>query len=316
MTQGMKVTAVLDTGADLSLMDYNTYRTLAEPPTLQEPDFEGIKTANGEAERCLGKIALKFSINSDMYVYNNIFHILPNIPAKILLGQDFLEKYDVQIFCKNNRFSTRIGNLLPIVAHKGITIPPRVQQVVQVRVPDKTPQGSLGICVGSQTTLQLGAVLARSLVRTKGKEMPVQLLNPTDKTITIKRGVKIGQLELLDPKSTVVELEDNNEQGECANAYMCAGEEAQPAINKDLQNALSLDDCDLDVGQKSDLLKMLSKYRDVFALSSSELGCATAVKHCIITPPTEPPVKSRPYRVRPQEREIIATKIEEMLKKR
>ena len=315
---GRDVTAILDTGADFSIMDYELYLSLEQRPKLETPECRNIETANGSNEGCLGQTKVSFRINNNEFLYEGHFHVLRKVPAKILLGQDFIDKYKVKIDAEEKACHTKVGQRVRVNAIEDITIPPRVQWVGKFQPSTTVPEGSLAMCTGSQTIINLGIVPGKCLININHDHdtVPVVLVNPTDKPIKIKQGTRVGQLEILHSEADITCIGEGTQTGEgrACNQVRPSSNQPRPNVTeKELQEALDLHKGNLSVMEKQDLLQVLSAYRDVFALSTQDLGCATSIKHRIITEPGVVPIKSRPYRVRPQERAIIEEQIQDML---
>ena len=71
-------------------------------------------------------------------------------------------------------------------------------------------------------------------------------------------------------------------------------------------------DNNITVDQEKQIRDLIDEYKDVFANDLSEIGSTHVVEHKIqLTENT--PIKSKPYKVSPKERQIIGDQIEEML---
>lgn len=63
--------------------------------------------------------------------------------------------------------------------------------------------------------------------------------------------------------------------------------------------------------ERTNLLKVINKYRDVFAKNLSELGCTDLLYMEIVETPGSVPVCQRPYRTSPSDRRIISNILDE-----
>ena len=72
---------------------------LCVSPKLQPPSTTMFKVASGDTIAAYGKILLSLEIAGS--VYTHVFHVLPHLNNQLILGSDFLNKYDAQISFPN-----------------------------------------------------------------------------------------------------------------------------------------------------------------------------------------------------------------------
>ena len=85
-----------------------------------------------------------------------------------------------------------------------------------------------------------------------------------------------------------------------------ARSELQPVLVKAFQNTT------LDEAQRSQVLDLCSKYRNVFSLSNRELGFCTTMEASIPLQPGTVPIDRTPYRAHPHAQEIIDRCVREL----
>lgn len=73
--------------------------------------------------------------------------------------------------------------------------------------------------------------------------------------------------------------------------------------------------CDLDIGEQNieNLIKLIRRYANVFARNSQEVGHVRLMKVGIDVQ-GHPPLRVKPYRVSPTERNVIKAEVEKMLR--
>ena len=154
--------------------------------------------------------------------------------------------------------------------------------------------------------------LARCVVSPTDDKVIVRMLNPTASTVFLKKRTKIGTIEPIDIETKT----DINAINKTKNIN-----DTEVFTNK--QSFLSPEEIVNDLGIKINkqalsqadyqkLIVCLSKNRDVFAKSLTELTGTTVVTHKIDTG-TSPSFRLRPYRATPADREEIEKQTSEML---
>lgn len=109
----------------------------------------------------------------------------------------------------------------------------------------------------------------------------VRIMNPTSKPIRLYRYSTLGTFEAEDKEVMAVDLEETG----------YPPENPHPSC-EELKDAIDLSKADLTTDQRQRLLVLLSSYRDVFAMTSKELGRTSEVMHVIDTG------DARPFRLR------------------
>ncbi|UYV62216.1 hypothetical protein LAZ67_1008247, partial [Cordylochernes scorpioides] len=133
-------------------------------------------------------------------------------------------------------------------------------------------------------TLTNGLRIARCLITVRNKLADLWITNPYPRTLKIMKNQTLGYAS---PPTMVNNIEDDEED-----------KVTEIQINEDLT-----------LSQKNELRQVLSKYSDLF---SSKLGKTNLAKHRIDTENAKP-IKHKPYRVSPKERDIIKEQIQDML---
>ncbi|UYV82700.1 hypothetical protein LAZ67_22000606 [Cordylochernes scorpioides] len=132
-----------------------------------------------------------------------------------------------------------------------------------------------------------GLRLARSLLTVTDRKTHIWITNPYPRPLKIMKDQTLAHGSLPAEVKFIEKLEQIN------------NDEIQFQINKNLSPK-----------EQEDLKQILSKYADLF---SPRLGRTNLAKHRIDTEDAKP-IKHKPYRVSPKERDIIKDQIDEMLK--
>lgn len=115
----------------------------------------------------------------------------------------------------------------------------------------------------------------------------VQVLNTTEEDIKLHAGQQLGEFYFLSSTDTTI-LE-----GECCNVLSDPCATAPP---------ISIDNSNLSTSQVESLKEYSDKYSDIFSKNSDDRGRTRIIKHRIRTGEAMP-IKQRPYRVTPEQRQ-------------
>ena len=136
--------------------------------------------------------------------------------------------------------------------------------------------------------------------------IPIRLVNPSFQPVKIYRRTRLPDFEEVDQNVAAFELNATEKIEETSN-YEQLEKHAYSQL-PDLSNSiLSTDD-------KVKFHDLFVKYRDVFALSDSELGRTSLVQHVIDTGDATP-IKQMPYRTSPEGKQEIYRQVNNMLER-
>ena len=165
-------------------------------------------------------------------------------------------------------------------------------------------------CYMLESNLQNSDLLVARAVVTPGDVVPVRLLNPTGKSITLYSGASVAVL------SEVVDIGDNpseehNVMENMVKVSAVGGDKERPLIEEMLMELVKETSLS---GQHQDLLlTLLLDYSDIFARSKDELGRTDLLQHEIITDGTAP-IRQRFRRLSPEKRAEMRAMLNDMLK--
>ena len=164
-------------------------------------------------------------------------------------------------------------------------------------------------CYMLESNLQnLDLLVARAVV-TPGNVVPVRLLNPTGKLITLYSGASVAVL------SEVVDIVDNpseehNVMEDTVKVSAVGGDKERPLIEEMLMELVKETSL---TGQHQDLLlTLLLDYSDIFARSKDELGRTDLLQHEIVTNGAAP-IRQRFRRLSPEKRAEMRAMLNDML---
>ncbi|UYV68140.1 hypothetical protein LAZ67_5003163, partial [Cordylochernes scorpioides] len=279
--------ALVDTGADLSVVDLRTALDTGHGISKLAKICAG---PDGKKLDMVGSIFLNIKIDDETLSHN--FVILKTHLRTLILGRDFLKKMNAKIDCKQETIKYDLTNnhdeinfeMLKIKSAKDSIVPECSMKLIKALV--ETEDGEYIIEESSKMFQTNGLRLARSLINVINRETHIWITNP------YPRPLKIMKNQTLAFGSSPAKINVSREREVEKN------EEPRFQINENLSPK-----------EQKELKQVLERYGDLF---SSRLGRTNLAKHRIDTEDAKP-IKHKPYRVSAKERDIIKEQIDEML---
>ncbi|UYV75173.1 hypothetical protein LAZ67_12002747, partial [Cordylochernes scorpioides] len=279
--------ALVDTGADLSVVDLRTALDTGHGISKLAKICAG---PDGKKLDMVGSIFLNIKIDDETLSHN--FVILKTHLRTLILGRDFLKKMNAKIDCKQETIKYDSTNnheeinfeMLKIKSAKDSIVPECSMKLIKALV--ETEDGEYTIEESSKMFQTNGLRLARSLINVINRETHIWITNP------YPRPLKIMKNQTLAFGSSPAKINVSREREVEKN------EEPRFQINENLSPK-----------EQKELKQVLERYGDLF---SSRLGRTNLAKHRIDTEDAKP-IKHKPYRVSAKERDIIKEEIDEML---
>ncbi|UYV75117.1 hypothetical protein LAZ67_12002534 [Cordylochernes scorpioides] len=279
--------ALVDTGADLSVVDLRTVLDTGHGISKLEKNCGG---PDGKKLDMVGSIFLIIKIDDKALLHK--FVMLKMHLQTLILGRDFLKKMKAKIDCKQETIKYDLTNnhnesnfeMLKIKSAKDSIVPECSIKLIKALV--ETEDGEYIIEESSKMFQTNGLRLARSLINVINREKHIWITNPYPRPLKImkNRTLAFGSSPAKINVSQEREVEEN--------------EEPRFQISKNLSPK-----------EQKELKQVLERYGDLF---SSRLGRTNLAKHRIDIEDAKP-IKHNPYRVRAKERDIIKEQIDEML---
>ena len=294
--------------------------------------LETITSANGDILNTLGKTVMQFVIQSEIFPFEA--YVIGNLTYDVILGRDFLQKFGSKIDFKKGmiEFVSEVDPLpfcnmegtvsddyvvsgntdldCSVHADFSVVIPPQSKVVVSARL-NAIPQQSNAIAiVAPRSTLpeKYSVFGASELVRvSEDGTIPMRIINPSLQPVKIHRRTKLGDFEEVDSSIATFEL----------NSIGCANTPPSPTVDnfhRDYSDLPNLSDSGLSEGDEVKFKNLFQRYRDVFAFSDDQLGRTSLVQHTIDTGDAMP-IKQRPYRTTPGNKQEIDRQVDDMLQR-
>ena len=318
---------LIDTGASVSCISQSLLNRLkpAQNSNITKSAYNQVFGVGGEILKITGCITLRFKISEQEFEHK--FLIFNRLHHSLILGVDFLQRNKCTIDYESNSLTSSTGK--PIISFcttssdlnfnlglarsvENVTIAPFHAALVPIRlskVPNNLPV-LLEPVVNLASTHSLAG--ARSVITSVNHRAYFKILNPMPHKANIRKGQVIGKLHSIDNMYSIDD--DENKQSPFVNATSTETkltDEDYIQIVKQLE--IPFDSCMLSEAQKRKLKVFLGKNSDVFAKSSSDIGCTDLYFHRIETG-DNPPFRQKPYRQSPKNQQIIQEHVQQMLK--
>ena len=233
------------------------------------------------------------------------FYVVQNINRSFILGRDWLVQNGVRLYYDLG--SLRIGKTyVPMVedihiasllrTSRRVTIKPQSTTICRARHKDHANFKNKTVevnaldqgFINNEPGLMIGSAVAKTKM---SRNVPVLLVNNTNKTFKLRRGCVIGRINVIDDQSIETTVNE--------------------VLSSDTSSNL-LSELDVADKHRTFIEKIVLQNRDLFAQTDSELGHTNTIKMKIDTG-NNPPKKMKPYRTPLNKRKIVDNAINEML---
>ena len=298
-----KYKALVDTGAEVSIISSRVYEALRPKPSLSKNKMK-LQTANGSPLRMEGLVGLEIKIGSQSIFQNCC--VVRNLNRKIILGRDWLRSHGVRMYFDlgvlrlNGEYvemeeDIHISSIVTVA--EDVTLKPQHLHTCVAKVKGKAEVGTVyeveQIKTGTVSKL-CGISVANSIIKiNKERKIIMGIMNNTNQTVTLKRGWPIGKL-IEAGKINEVSLPTLDRLG---------------AEDKELENIKCAKEF------QSEVVQLLRRNRDRFTSDDKHLGKTDTVKMHINTG-NHPPIKKRPYPTPLAQKRKVEEAIDQMMEAR
>lgn len=282
---------LIDSGAEISTVNYATFRKLSNRPELTPVPFP-VTAAEGSLIRTKGMAELSFSLGKQKMTCD--FVIVDGVANDVILGADILEKEQLIVDSSNKEIRRKAKNLAYI--GQAITINPNSEALVQINSNVST-LCSVRSCEG--------IVFPDALVqpnKTGSFKLPIQ--NITDQPLRIDRGANVGIISLV-VNDSIKEI----------NSINVTHKERENSNSTFLKSKLpDVDFNSVPSSHTEQFKSLLHKYSDCFSISPEDIGnCDTIKQHIVLKDPSKI-VNVPPYRTPPHLKPVVDEYINSLLK--
>ena len=328
--EGHNFYCLIDSGAAVTAVSAKVWRKYLchAYPRLDRPDSESVTTVNGSCLTILGKSPMKFVIDSHEFPFEA--RVIENLSYDVILGRDFLKEFCFKVDFENGSVNfpsepdplpfkgvhlnddsglTDKAFISSVHASRTFVIPPQSEILVSGEL-NSLPSavGINGMIIPKSDLCHRYSVFGASeLVSVADDGMiPIRLVNPSFQPVKIYRRTRLPDFEEVDQNVATFELNATEKIEEPSNY--------EQLEKHDYSQLPDLSDSILSTDDKVKFRDLFVKYRDVFALSDSELGRTSLVQHVNNTGDATP-IKQMPYRTLPEGKQEIDRQVNNTLER-
>ena len=298
--QNTPVWALVDTGAQISVMSENLLQKLKNVQRRQilPSSCAKVSTADGKPLNITKRFRTKITIGNRKAGITA--HVASKLQYDFIIGADFLHDHRAEINYAKKKLI--LHDTFKLKTVQNITIQPHTEMVFPVKCKANIPDNITGITSGVNTLVHLGAITAKCVTVSSNSTVPIRVLNPTNHSINIPKGTRVGTFNRLKPHETI-HLPSNTDP-----AYPI-----KPTQTTHQRPQIDLSNSQLSEQQKQQLNDLLDTYSDVFVGSDGRLGHCSKISHTITLEPNTRPVKHAPYRTGPVQTQAIEDQMDDYL---
>jgi transposase InsO family protein/predicted aspartyl protease len=314
---GVDINCLIDTGSTITVLHPRKYEAMSEdsrPPL--EDEVVKLRMADGGLVVPLGSALFKVRIQGRVYEQRII---VAEVEAPVVLGYDFLHKYDCQldmgrgvlklggrtIQCERE---SQMPSIFKITVKQTVMIPGASEMVLQAEV-QGAPKGCSEVLVDttSRSLRKMGLLVANSVVDPSQGLVAIRVVNLHSEPQTLYKrtcaatGERVEGIESMD---TYTEESTAN-----VNKIDVTSEEELP---EHLQALWERSIANLTPEQGMEVKRLLQKHQAVFAKNKNDLGRTNIVQHRINTG-NSAPIRQQPRRVPLAKKDEAAEEIQRML---
>ena len=316
-----QIRCIVDTGAEISAIDsvmFDRLRALGELK-LEKNTVMSLKGVGGAPLAIQGITWIPIRIGES--IFKHPFYVLKDISFEMIIGIDFLNTQkailnfrDKAMYIRNEKVrlsdTSVLFPVLSVVCKETVELPPLAQTLIQTKLScskrELESATDLAMIEPDQDFAVRKQLLgAKALVKVS-ETVPMIFLNVTNKKVKLYKGTVLGKATQISSSAPIAVLAKEHED----DSFVSFTDKEKPP-KSDKPN-VDLSSSDLTLEQKKKLENLLLEYRDVFANSIEELGRTSIMKHKIDTGDSRP-IRQRPYRVSPKNKEEINNQVNNML---
>ncbi|XP_072030604.1 uncharacterized protein [Amphiura filiformis] len=272
--QGLSIPLLLDTGKSHTILTPNAYHSIPEDrrPKLESPHLI-LKQANGSAVNVWGKATVEVRVGNQ---YERVTIVVGEVTS-CMLGMDFLRRTGAKLDFGQLQLQwegctvqcsptpdTVFSSPPRVVAAVDTMVPAGHTSVISATISGMRGSGQLGVVepLGRGRLPENGLLVARSVICTQNKVVPVSVMNVGNRPRRVRQGtclakmVPIGEAEVCRTRMMVSEPDPGD--GVC--------------VPDHLKEVTERSTADLESGDKERVTQLLVQYQDVFSTGEFDIG--------------------------------------------
>jgi len=309
---GMDVKWLLDTGAEISVLDEEVFHKVKKAVVKKLP-MESVKvqSASGHAVPTLGTVVLNMEIGRKIVQVPTV--IVKGLKTRAILGMDFMSRAGIQLDLGKLKESNPImvetiaKENCNLIVRKECIVPPSCIQKVKVGIHDwsgkRVEDGVTGYTVNSEKDVYITEALCKAK---EGGTTFTLVVNPGMSQVVLKRGAVIGEFH-------PVRQEDCVELNEVMKQMEKKG--SSPGISKRKMEMIMKE---TNIGGNEEFQRrckaLLVKYHECISEDKFDIGGTNIMPHQIQVRNKEP-IHVKQFRIPWDHREFLDDFVAELLKK-
>jgi hypothetical protein len=299
----MKFRALIDSGAEVSLIHSRIFASLKDKPKVFKRKAH-LQSVSGQALNIEGCANITIKIGKTEVT--QLFYIVKDMNRNVILGKDWLTQNGVRLYFDlgclrigkcyvSLEEDIKIASIVRCV--KDAVLKPQTVNVCPVKLKNNPSFGTTNLVelsalesgyVSSEPGLMVISTVAKF---NKTRQFPLMIVNNTNKTIRLKKNCIVASANKIEE----VNLVSNKLQ------------RWDETVDKFDMSQIKVPET-----HRLDITNLIRKNQDIFATSDKDLGCTNTVEMTIDTG-SHGPIRLKPYRAPLNQRKIIDKTMEELL---
>lgn len=279
------VPCLIDTGSAVSLIPLDCVKHIP-----LDRYYGKVTAANGSQMTIMGSKLFKFKLNGHHFVEQLL---ISDEIEEAMIGTDFLFDHDCQLDLKRATLTVdgtvmhlhsrgrREKHCRRVYCEQTVTIPPRSQQDINIRIPRRNIRDASNDWLINSTQIRPGVVIANTVIPDNAAHTMARICNVNAEEITLRHGLRIAEA-----KSVTVMKDCELKTGTCetdmhrATASNTPRDKKIEQIIRDVTEKLP---ATVDYSTKQALIELLHKYEQTLSVDAFDLGYTDIIKHRIDT---------------------------------
>ena len=311
---------LIDTGASVNVLDFETYKLLSAEGNLQLMDSRvPLRAADGNEIRVHGDIMVRAELGNETF---EVSVTVAELGGQLqgILGMEFLSSQGFLIDITQGRLlraQSHISLHRPEVGDEAcsvslkheVEVPPRSEVLIEGKVSDNTWWAMHDTATLEPNRCELGdagIMMPRALITVKADTILCSVTNFSEQKVTLRRGLAWGQLAPVENSiNSINEKQDAEMTGPCKSTS-----EIPDFLAEMVETAKS----NVDHEEFAEVCQLIARHKNAFAGPDDPLGRTNIVKHTIDTGDAKP-IKQAARRMNEFQRKIADEEIDKMLAK-
>ncbi|KAL7632381.1 UNVERIFIED_CONTAM: hypothetical protein RMT77_017307 [Armadillidium vulgare] len=292
-------TAFVDTGAEVSLISAHCFHALdSSKYPLMSTAYRSVEGIGKSKFPVIGEAGISLRLSDKYTLRYSRFIIIPDEITEydIVIGYDILKKEHLLPDPFSKELVIRRGNKVQTVAidlrkdqacptsrvscimTENVVINPREYKTIEIGMEKELDHDQV-VLVDSSPGLPRKVTMDPALIKFQQNRAVMMIRNEDERPKKLRKGCKIGEIELLENPDPSIGLVEINE--------MEKGENQGWTPDRIMQDFM-LEEANLSSDQKDKLISLLARFPIVLSTGDSDVGCTSVIKHTIETLTDEP----------------------------